>query len=89
MYALKKKTVTPRKHENGKLRHPRYFRFIFRPLNNAFADLESIPDLRECGPADALAEAHEVPRPRPDEDGVRLVGERGLHVEDELDVVDS
>ena len=40
-------------------------------------------------PLPRLLVAHEVPRTREDEDGVRLVRERGLHVEYQLDVVDT
>ncbi len=49
----------------------------------------SASNLLERGTGDALPETHKVPRAREDVHGVRLVGERGLHVEDKLDVIDS
>lgn len=45
--------------------------------------------LLEGSTGDTLSETHEVPRAGEDEDGVRLVGEGRLHLEDELDVVDA
>ena len=48
----------------------------------------SIPSLKSRT-SNPLAEAHQVPRAREDVHGVRLVGERGLHVEDKLDVIDA
>jgi len=49
----------------------------------------SASNLLECSPGDTLSKTHKVPGAREDVHGVRLVGERGLHVEDQLDVIDA
>ena len=45
--------------------------------------------LLESGTGDSFSETHQVPGAGEDVHGVRLVGERGLHIEDKLDVVDA
>ena len=49
----------------------------------------SASNLLECSSGDAFPETHQIPGAREDVHGVRLVGEGGLHVEDQLDVIDA